>query len=125
MTYIHSLYRAAAFLVLGAATAAQAADEPRLPANPADANASVPDTRYRASLPYRALPQATTSADQNWKGLNQTVGAINSMSLTMGSADTEPAPQAAGKSAVAPPAAAQASAEGASNAHQHHQGMKQ
>jgi hypothetical protein len=81
MTSVHTLLRGASCLVLGAALSAQA--EQSAPANPADAAAAVPATRHEPALPYRPLPPASASADQNWKMLNGVVAGYDAMSLTM------------------------------------------
>lgn len=79
----HTLLRAGS-LVLGACAPALAA---LAQANPANPDAAVPATRYQPSASYRAPAAPATTPDQNWKALNQTVGSINSMSLTMGGMD--------------------------------------
>lgn len=76
-------------LVLGACAPVLAAFAQANPANP---DAAVPATRYQDSSGYRSPAAPAASPDQNWKALNQTVGSINSMSLTMGGMDPEPAP---------------------------------
>lgn len=127
MNKIPMLFCAAACLALCGASAARAVDGPRAPADPANAHAAVPATRYQSSLPYRPLPTATASPDRNWAALNRTVGLLNSMSLTMGGAGPEPQPDAASAAHAghrhdsAPKPAVQAAAAG----HHHHEGTKQ
>lgn len=122
MTSFTLLCRVAACLAAALFVVAHAAEPARKAADPADPNATVPATRYRPALPYRTVPpQQGPAADQNWKALNQTVGAINSMSLTMGGADqpaqAEPAQQDGHQHAhAAAPAPMQ---------HHHHHEMKQ
>lgn len=117
MSSLPKLCRVAMCLALAVATQARAAEPVSKAADPADPNAAVPATRYQPVLPYRAPRQPERTADQNWKALNQKVGATNSMSLTMGGAD-EPA-----DSTQAPPAHEHAMPE---QEHQHHHhGMEQ
>jgi len=128
MKTINTLYRAAACLALCAATAAQAASDPPAPADPANADAAVPETRYRTSLPYRPLPKTTASADQNWAAANRTVGSLNSMSLTMGGAGPAAAPDAADHAGHAHGSAAQPAVQAPASSghhHHHHEGNKQ
>jgi hypothetical protein len=101
--------RVAAGLALALAVQARAAEPARPVADPADPNAAVPATRYQFALPYRPAKQPARTADQEWKARNHAVGAINSMSLTMGSA-AEPAT----------PPASDAQPAGASAPEQHH-----
>jgi hypothetical protein len=117
MTSFTQLCRAAACLAVAMAVPARAAEPARQPVDPADANATVPATRYKTALPYRPPLQPARTADQNWKALNQAVGAINSMSLTMGGPD-----EAAAAEPVAP---ASAQPAGEAPAHHHHHEMKQ
>lgn len=114
MTSYTQLCRAAACLAVAMATQAHAAGPARPPADPADPNAATPATQYKAGVPYRPASQRGLTPDQNWKALNQTVGALNSMSLTMGRPDA-PEPDA--------PAAPQPAAEAPQ--HHHHHEMKQ
>jgi hypothetical protein len=112
MTSFHQLCRAAACLALAMAAQAHAAGQERQAADPADPNAAIPATQYRPALPYRPAQQTRLTPDQNWKALNQAVGATNSMSLTMGRAH-DPAPEPAAPTGPQP--AAQAPA------HHHHE----
>jgi hypothetical protein len=116
MTSFHHLCRVAACLALAMAAQAKAAGQERRPADPADPNAAIPATPYKQALPYRPARQPGLTPDQNWKALNQAVGAINSMSLTMGRAH-DPVPEPAAP--TGPQRAAQAPA------HHHHHEMKQ
>lgn len=116
MTSFHQLCRVAACLAVAMAAQANAAEQDRRPADPADPQAAVPASRYKPALPYRPAQQSGLTPDQNWKALNQAVGAINSMSLTMGGSP-DPAPAQAAPASPQP--AAQAPAQ-----HHHHE-MKQ
>lgn len=81
----------AALLAGALATGAHAAGPtPRL-ADPADAGASVPPTRYQPFALAAPAAAATPSPSQNWKALNQVVASYESMSLTMDMAETAPA----------------------------------
>lgn len=121
-------------LVLGACAPVLAAFAQANPANP---DAAVPATRYQDSSGYRAPAASAASPDRNWKALNQTVGSINSMSLTMGSMDAEPATSGDAHQHAQPqqPPAHDHSQHGkagqqsmppghAHMGHQHHEGMK-
>lgn len=103
----YSLRRAAtlvAFMASVFAPGAHASDpRPRL-ADPADASAVVPPTRYEATGLASTAAVATPSPAQNWKALNQVVGEYDSMALTTDMAAAAPAEAAPG----APPAAAPA-----------------
>lgn len=90
-----------AFMASVFAPGAHASDpHPRL-ADPADASAVVPPTRYEATGLASAAAVATPSPAQNWKALNELVGSYDSMALTT---DMAPAPPAEAAPA-APPAA--------------------
>jgi hypothetical protein len=90
MKFLHPLTRAALCCAMCAGVSlVHAADKPPAPANPADPGAAAPATRYQAVMSYRPAPAATPSPAENWKELNRQVGAIDSMSLTMG--DPKPA----------------------------------
>lgn len=94
MTSLHSLAAAAVWLALGtAASFAHAAEKPGALPNPAGADAIVPATRYQSALAYSPAVADNTSPAQNWKALNQQVGANDSMALTMGGVP-EPQPAA-------------------------------
>jgi hypothetical protein len=121
MTSFTQLCRAAACLAVAMAVQARAAEQERRPADPADPNAAVPASRYKPALPYRPAAPPARAPDQNWKALNQAVGAINSMSLTMGS--DEPAPPQP-ETQGAPQPAAQAQEQEPAQHHHHHE-MKQ
>lgn len=105
MTSFTTFGRAAACVAFSVATLAHAADNNKQP-DPANPNAPVPPTPYVATVPTGQPAAPAATPDKNWKALNQTVGALNSMMLTMG------APE---------PAAPQP----AHQHHQHHEGMKQ
>jgi hypothetical protein len=116
MISLPKLCRAAVCLAYGLATLAQAADRPQHVPDPSDPSAAVPPPALTAGVPYRSLPAQSASPDQNWRALNQTVGAINSMSLTMGrAAPDEPAPPP-------PPAHGQPSAPAPAPMEHHHHG---
>jgi hypothetical protein len=116
MTSFHHLCRVAACLAVGMAVQAHAAGQERRSADPADPHAAIPATPYKPALPYRPAQQPGLAPDQNWKALNRAVGAINSMSLTMGRPH-DPAPEPAAP-ASQPPAAQDSE-------HHHHHEMKQ
>lgn len=118
MTSFTQLCRVAAGLAVAMAVQAHAAEPAPKAADPADPNAAVPATRYKSALPYRPAPARGLTADQNWKALNQTVGAINSMSLTMGGADEPPQPEPAAQDGRPQEGAAPMQ-------HHHHHEMKQ
>jgi hypothetical protein len=103
----YSLRHAATMVALMAsafAPGAHASDpHPRL-ADPADAIALVPPTRYESILPPSAAAVATASPAQNWKALNQVVGSYDSMALTMDMAPAAPAEAAPAVPATAAPA---------------------
>lgn len=104
-------------LWLAALAATPALGQNQAFADPADPNAPVPPTRY-VPMPAASVAAPTTSPAENWKALNRTVAAYDSMSLTMETA----APVAPGEAgAVAPtPAAHPSSASPAPDAHSHH-----
>jgi hypothetical protein len=87
--------------------AVQAAD--KLPAadRAADADAVVPATRYQSILSYASAKASNRSPDQNWKVLNEQVGAYDSMALTMGDPREAKAADAAQAAAPASTAADQ------------------
>lgn len=74
----------ALFALMLVASAAGAAGQGRPLADPADANAPVPPTRYESTLhtPSSAATGKASPAD-NWKASNQAVAATDSMSMTM------------------------------------------
>jgi hypothetical protein len=97
MKYLFRHAGAVAALMLGAFASlpnASGQNQPR--ADPADANAPVPATRY-APLVFApiAAPSASSPADR-WKALNQAVASYDAMSLTMDMAEPQatPAPHA-------------------------------
>lgn len=93
MTSTHPFARAAVWLALSAvASLAHAADQAAALTNPADADVVVPAFRYQSAMTYRLAPTDSSSPAQNWKALNQQVGAYDSMALSMGGA---PQPHAA------------------------------
>lgn len=99
-------------------------------ADPADPNATVPQTRYVSIPAARAAAPATTPA-QNWKAANETVASYDSMSQTMEMAEPAapgvPAAPAASTTPAAPTAstvpAAPAVPAPAPDAHAHHMNM--
>jgi hypothetical protein len=97
--HVHGL----AGLVLWAlASAANAAGQAVPLPDPADANATVPSTRYESVMATTPPARGSSPAD-NWKELNRTVGSYDSMSLTMGMAESHQAtPEAAPAAAAAP-----------------------
>lgn len=116
MTSFTQLCRVAACLAVAMAAQARATEQARPPADPANPNAATPATQYKAGVPYRPASRPGLTPDQNWKPLNHTVGAINSMSLTMGRPDA-PAPEPAAPATPQPDAQAPE--------HHHHHEMKQ
>lgn len=98
MKALPSLVRAA--ILLAPAVAATAGELPAA-ANP---GAAVPATRYQGALPYRAAPAPAASPDQAWRAANRTVGAYDSMMLTMEMPEPAPAPSAAAAPASQPAA---------------------
>lgn len=103
-------------LWLGALAATSALGQNKAFVDPADPNAPVPPTRY-VPMPAASVAAPTTSPAENWKALNQTVAAYDSMSLTMEMA----APAApAGAQAVAPkPQPAHPTAPASPDVHSH------
>lgn len=89
MKALPSLVRAA--ILLAPAVAATAGELPAA----ANAGAAVPATRYESAVPYRPAPAPAASPDQNWEAANRTVGAYNSMMLTMEMPGPAPAPEPA------------------------------
>lgn len=119
--------RAAFGLACAAGVTAYAAPQATVPL-PATAGEAVPATRYQPVLPYHPAPAAAASPDRNWKALNATVGAYNSMALTMGGMDEttqdEPAQKAAdgtGAAATTPTPAPAPAAPPATHHHHHHE----
>lgn len=109
----YSIPHVAALLALTLMASASAVAQGRPLADPADANASVPPTRYESTLRPPA-PVATTTASpaDNWKASNQAVAATDSMPMTMDmaapavSTPAAPAPKPASHAGhVMPPAA--------------------
>jgi hypothetical protein len=86
-----------ALLLAAFAPSAHAAGQARPVSDPADANASVPPTRYQSPLIAAPVSAGASSPADNWQALNRAVASYDSMTLTM----DMPAPQAA-----APPASA-------------------
>lgn len=70
-------------------------------ADPADANATVPATRYEALVSAPIVAASAASPADHWKALNRDVGSYDSMSLTMDMDEPEPPKRAS----AAPPAA--------------------
>lgn len=97
MNYPNLRAGALAVLTLAAFAQAHAGHGKPLP-DPAEAGAPVPPTRYESFVPSTPAPGATASPADNWKASNRTVGSYDSMSLTMGPAESK-APDAA----AAPP----------------------
>jgi hypothetical protein len=107
---------ALAALVLGTFVSTAGASSQNQPLfDPADANASVPPTRYvpLLSAPLES-PRPSSPAD-NWKALNDTVASYDSMSLTMDMAEPKPA-----EPAIAEPAAPGTATNTAPDPHSHH-----
>jgi hypothetical protein len=82
MKFAHPSARAAACLLLAAASLHASAQTPAQ-AGAADPQAAVPATIYRPALGYQAAAAPAATPDQQWKESNATVAATNSMSLTM------------------------------------------
>lgn len=76
MNILTPLRRALLCLACCAAVGAGAAERRPSPADPADADAPVPATRYAGKPAYRPAPAAAKRPDQNWQALNRTVGEI-------------------------------------------------
>jgi hypothetical protein len=107
---------ALAALVLGACvTAAGAAGQNQPLSDPADANASVPSTRYVPVLIVPPESPRPASPADNWKALNETVASYDSMSLTMDMAGPKPAERATAEHSAPGTPAAQP------DPHSHHQ----
>jgi hypothetical protein len=84
MNIAHVTVRAAACLLLAAASAHASASAPQpVQAGAADPQAAVPATTYRPALGYRVEAAPAASPDRQWRESNATVAATNSMSLTM------------------------------------------
>lgn len=87
-------------LWLGALAAVPAVGQSKGVADPADPASPVPPTHY-APMPGARIAAPTSSPADNWKALNRTVAAYDSMALTM----EMPAPAgAAGAGAMVQPA---------------------
>lgn len=100
----HSLRRAATLAALMAsafALGAHASDPHSPRANPADASAVVPPTRYTSTDLAATATVATPSPAQNWRALNDLVASYDAMALTTDMAAARPAEPAA--PAPAPP----------------------
>ena len=61
-------------------------------ADPANARAPVPVTRYEPLLATLAAPAPASLPPENWKALNRAVAAFDSMALTMDMQGSTPAP---------------------------------
>jgi hypothetical protein len=119
MSSLYRLAPAAAWLALGAvAPLAHALDNAGALPNPANAEASVPATIYQPALTFRPVTPNTSTPAQNWKALNQQVGAYDSMALTMGNA-SGPQAEAVSPKTGATPAATPAQSPGP-DPHAHH-----
>jgi len=81
MKHQSSPARVCACLLLAMAGVHAHARQP--PAAAADPRAAVPATRYQSVLGHKPDTAPEASADRNWTRANDTVAAINSMSLTM------------------------------------------
>jgi hypothetical protein len=92
----------AAFLLGACATAAGAAGQNQPLADPADANAPVPSTRYVPALGAPLASPSPVSPADTWKALNKTVASYDSMSLTMDVAEPKPAERATAEQSGAP-----------------------
>ena len=104
MTYVIRSTGALAVLWLGALAATTAFGQNTTQSHPADATAPVPPTRY-VPMPMpmpNARTAAPTSPAENWKALNQSVAAYDSMSLTMENMEMGAPVAPAGADAAAP-----------------------
>ena len=89
ITLAHGL---AALFLWGVGALAEAASPNAALADPANARAPVPATRYEPLLVTLAAPAAASLPPENWKALNRAVAAFDSMALTMDMQGSAPAP---------------------------------
>jgi len=123
MTYLIRSTGALAVLWLGALATTTALGQNTAQSHPADATAAVSPTRY-VPMPM-PMPNAHTAAPrspaENWKALNESVAAYDSMSLTM-EMGAPVAPAGANAAAPTMPAMAKPASKiaPAPGAHPHH-----
>ena len=102
MTYVIRSTGALAVLWLGALATTTAQGQNTAQSHPADATAPVPPTRYVPMPMPNAHTAAPTSPAENWKALNESVAAYDSMSLTMENMEMAAPVAPAGADAAAP-----------------------